>query len=113
MKPLRNKSEKETDPVATAFAVAEGLAVVAIRRWVLDCANSAERDSDYTAVYSALCANRTDPIEDIHSAIAQQISDRGELVRISDLATALLTRALDAGYVYGLAVGLAMTRGGR
>ena len=114
-KKVVQKVVQGVDPMTRAYAVAEGLAVAAVRKWAINQGNSEERDNDIMAVYEAFTeySQRPDPSERVQGAIRRLITDRAASLAISDDANALMTQAMDAGYLYGLAVGLAMARGSR
>jgi hypothetical protein len=98
-----------------AYTVAEGLAAVAVRQWTIDTSTSEERDNDLSTVYDALIQyghRRVDPMLQLQAAITQYITERGAQIDASDHATALLTEAMRAGYLYGLAIGRAMGKAG-
>ena len=102
-----------------AYVVAEGLAADAVREWSIYAPNSEDRNDHLTKVYDALIQQRADtqlradPLREAHAAIKRHIPDRSAQIDVSDNVTALLVEALDAGYLYGLAVGCAIGKVGR
>lgn len=102
--PQPEKREKLTfPPMTTAYAVAEGLAAAAVRTWAIDGGSTWEQRNEHVAtVYNALlkASHRDDPFPKLAEHPA------------SDVAVELMTAATDAGYLYGLAIGLAMAKGG-
>ena len=50
MRTLRKKVVQKVDPMTRVYAVAEGLAVAAVRKWAIDQGNSEERDNDLMTV---------------------------------------------------------------
>lgn len=112
----KKAAKKTADPMAEAFAIAEALAPAGIRDWLIngyDC--SEKRGEDTTAVYDALvrrrCEGGLDPQAVINRTL-EQVTDQRLQFDALEASTGLLVTALDAGYLYGLAVGLAFAKMG-
>lgn len=100
----RAHATKFSDPIRKAYAVAQQQAAQAVTGWLTEEAPS-ERSDAIGAVYAALIGGGPDPSATLHAGIGKNrlLSDTvGELMSVSE----------DAGYLYGLAVGLALKNGG-
>ena len=108
--------KKAADPMAEAFAIAERLAPAGVRAWLIHGYDSTEqRGNDTSAVYDALVRSgrqSIDPQDVVIAALDQYVTDSDVRLTAIDATTSLLTNALDAGYLYGLAVGLSLSKGG-
>ena len=84
-------------PMMAAFPVAERLAAAAVRDWAIDphAMDDAERNNSVGAVYTALV----------------KAAKREPYNADDDAAIDLFNDASDAGYLYGLAMGLALRNG--
>ena len=114
----KRKQPRKTpiDPMADAFALAESLAPAGLRDWLITGHDGVEqRGNDAAAVYDTLVRRQhggIDPQAVVNAALDRYVSDQDVRRRASDASTSLLVVALDAGYLYGLAVGLALSKGG-
>jgi hypothetical protein len=87
-----------------AYAVAQQRAARAVTAWAVE-SDALERTDDIGAVYDALLKGKPDPSKTLHAGI-------GGNVKLSDTVGELMAASEDAGYLYGLAVGLALCHGG-
>lgn len=110
----KRASKRVADPMAEAFAIAESLAPDGLRDWLIHGYDSTEqRNNDTGAVYRALVlrgSKDVDPQDVVIAALEQYVADLDVRRKAVDASTGLLTNAVDAGYLYGLAVGLALGR---
>ena len=89
-----------------AYVLAQQLAAQAVTGWATGIDGGVvERTDDIGAVYDALLKGQPDPSKTLHAGIG---SNRA----LSDTVGALMAASEDAGYLYGLAVGLALKSGG-
>lgn len=101
------KTQEQLSHTRTAYAIAQQRAAQAVAAWAIGDhdAHEGERTDDIAAVYDALVKGRPDPSKTLHAGI-------GGNIELSDTVGALMAVSEDAGYLYGLAVGLALRRGG-
>ena len=95
---------KQSDPIRTAYAVAQQRAARAVAAWAIED-DPTERTEDIAAVYASLVKGWPDPAETLHAGISDNIA-------LSDTVGEVMTASQDAGYFFGLAVGLALKSGG-
>jgi hypothetical protein len=111
----RHKRQPPADcPMLSGFAVAEGLAARAVTTWVVTAGGSDARVDHIELVRQAVskAAGQPDAIAELHRLIDEHITDRTSNIQCADAATSLLVAAAEAGYLYGLALGIALTKGG-
>ena len=96
---------KKSDPIRTAYAVAQQRAAQAVTGWLTEEARS-DRSTAIGAVYDALIKGRPNPAETLHAGIGTSN------LELSNTVGELMAASEDAGYLYGLAVGLALKNGG-
>lgn len=109
------KQHKLSSPMSTAYTVTAALAAEAIREWAINGLPGLDaRDRDINRVYDALAKQQgePDPNRVAHDAIDKHLGDAEGRLEASDAVTAVFAQASDAGYIYGLAVGLALEKGG-
>ena len=110
MSKSKKKSTKESGKeLRQAFALAQQRAAQAVTDWAtgLDQLRSEERNDDIGAVYDVLVKGKPDPAKTLYAGIGRDIPD------LSDTVGEFWSDAQDAGYLYGLAVGLALSKGAR
>lgn len=111
----KRKRQPPTDcPRAVGFAVAEGLAARAVATWAVDASGSDARYGHFDVVRKAIAkaAGQPDELDELQRLIDERITDRNANMQCSDASVSLLVAATDAGYLYGLALGIALTKGG-
>jgi phenylpropionate dioxygenase-like ring-hydroxylating dioxygenase large terminal subunit len=105
------KKPEPPSPRALAYAAAERLAAVAVRDWAINGSHTWEnRNDDVETVHKTLLQReKLDPISAL-SAEIDTYTTGAERIRMCDMAAAIYTPAAEAGYLYGLALGLALAR---
>ena len=101
-------------PMDAAYAVAHELAAAAVQALLLHDGSSTSRDTNINAVYETLATRQRggDPAAAVQALIEQHITNRAVSVAMADLVTSTFVDASEAGYAYGLAVGLALAKMG-
>jgi hypothetical protein len=94
-----------TAKMRKAYAVAERLAAQAVTDWAVE-SDAVERTEHIGAVYDALGTKQSDPSKRLYAGL-------GDNRVLSDTVGELMAQSEDAGFLYGLAVGLALGKGGR
>jgi len=103
--PAPKSLQKRASEMRRAYVVAQQRAAQAVAGWAIGD-DDGERTDDIGAVYDALLKGRPDPSQTLHAGIG-----RGNIA-LSDTVGELIAASEDAGYLYGLAVGLALSSGG-
>ena len=106
---------RKVDQMTAAYIIAEKLAAIHVRVWAIDAQSGTEdRNDAIGAVYDVLTeySGRREPQQLIQEVLDQHVADVQLRNSACDGTTDLLVQAADAGYLYGLAVGMALAKGG-
>lgn len=89
------------------YALAQQLAAQAVNGWAIGdpARDGMDRSDDIGAVFDALCKGEPDPSKTLQAGL-------GGNRELSDTVGALMSVSEDAGFLYGLALGLALATGG-
>jgi hypothetical protein len=101
--------------MAKAYGIAVRLAAQHTRAWIVTgYVADDDRNVGCSRVFDALtAAKRTEHSFDaLQASVAEHIADKDIACETSDQITSLYTDALDSGYLYGVALGLQLGRGG-
>lgn len=114
MTATKRTSKKSKKHRVSAFAAAERLASSAVREWAVEGVQSASevRNNHLHEVFRAWVKERGDDSYNKCYRVIAGLSPDAESKIWEDRVMALYCDALDAGYTYGLAVGLALGKGG-